>query len=305
MCFGPADALGPERQRSGLIRTRRKCRKEHLKASQTWIQPSIAEQRIHGAAQTYPEWLQTCQHLQLINLKSHPRTAAPHTHAQQKRKRREARKGGPCQNSSAVSEKRRGGGRKRRMSPSAHLERAFIPAHPDAQRRQGGYSRSVFKFTTINDKSVASHPFMGPGVLVALLQAGRWRRKVAVGSGRETGFYGTELQPPARTHRSATETGGASDETIFLPLFSLDDTTEEEQFSPHRPRDAFTCIPENAASLRFAFGIGWRVFRHPCATRPREASSPKTCSSFTFKFIYVFILKKLFWNTNKDFHSKK
>lgn len=48
-------------------------------------------------------------------------------------------KGGPCQNSSAVSEEvRRGGGRKRRRSPSAHLERPFIPAHPDAQRRRGG-----------------------------------------------------------------------------------------------------------------------------------------------------------------------
>ena len=34
---------------------------------------------------------------------------------------------------------------------------------------------------------------MCPCVLVALLRAARWRRKVAVGSGREKGFYGTEL----------------------------------------------------------------------------------------------------------------
>lgn len=78
------------------------------KGRSTWRHPRcesnrwwLPEQMIHGAKQRYPERLQTCQHLQLINvtrclfLKSHPCTAAPHTHAQQKRKRRETRKGVP------------------------------------------------------------------------------------------------------------------------------------------------------------------------------------------------------------------
>lgn len=87
--------------------------------------------------------------------------------------------GGSCQNSSAVSEEmRQGGGRERRMmSPSAHLERAVIVAHPDAQRRPGGDFSSLSKFRRNQlykaNKRVASHPFMCPGVLVALLQAAR------------------------------------------------------------------------------------------------------------------------------------
>lgn len=176
----------------------------------------------HMQTQRYPEWLQTCQHLQLIRatrclfLKSHPRTAAPQTHARQRRKRRERRKGGerrgeegsrgPCQNSSAVSEEmRQGGGRERRMmSPSAHLERAVIVAHPDAQRRRGGDFSPLLRSRRINysraNKRVASHPFMCPGVLAALLQAARWRRKAAVGSGGQTGVL--RNRAPASCSRS-------------------------------------------------------------------------------------------------------
>ena len=41
---------------------------------------------------------------------------------------------------------------------AAHLERAVIPAHPDAQRRQGGYFRSLLQFRIIQLQKLRGSP---------------------------------------------------------------------------------------------------------------------------------------------------
>lgn len=147
---------------------------------------------------------------------------------------------------------------------------------------------------------------MCSGVLVALLQAGRWRRKVAVGSGRETG----STEPSSSLLLALTDPLQKREERPMKPYSFLFFSRWHDRGGTILPLPPLSrCLYVHSGKSGIAsvcvLVIRWRVLRHPCVVRPRETSRPKICSSFTFKFISVFILKKLFWNTNKSFHRKK
>lgn len=271
--------------------------------------------------QRYPEWLQTCQHLQLISatrclfLKSHPRTAAPHTHARAeeeapwKAKRGEEGGGVPAKTARRCQRRwgRKEGERGAWWAPARIWSERWL--WPIQMRRGAPGEISArcpnsdeINYTRRTNASRLTHlcvPVCWWRSCRLLADGGR-RLSVQV---ERRGFYRTELQPPARSHRSATETGGASDETIFLPLF-LSMTRQRRNNSPSPPslsllRCLYAHSGKSAITSVCVLVIGWRVLRYP-----REASRPKICSTFKFKIISAFTFKKYFWNTNTCFSEK-
>lgn len=87
---------------------------------------------------------------------------------------------------------------------------------------------------------------------------------MAVVSGRKV-LYGTNLQPPARSHRSVT--GGASDETIFFLFFSDGDTTEEAELSLSLSLSLLSGAPRK---FRLLVHVPLRHHVTPCVTRPEQ-----------------------------------
>lgn len=312
------------------LEPRETSRKEPLKASPTWIQP--IERSLNTCR--HRDIRSGCKRVNICNssvrraacswnrIRARPRRRPTHG---QKRKRRERRKGGrrggdrdgdggggPCQNSSAVSEEmRQGGGRERRMmSPSAHLERAVIVAHPDAQRRRGGDFSSLSKFRRNQ-----------------LYKANKTRRVSPI--------YVSRCAGGAPAGCSLTEEGGCrfrwrdggSTEPSSSLLLALTDPLqkrEERQMKPYSflffsrwhdrggtilplpplslslSRDAFTRIPENPASLRFAFSSSDDAF---CGTHERPADL-KSAQLLNFNSFPLLFLKSNFETLTTVFPRK-
>lgn len=298
-----------QRQRSGPSITQRKERKAHLKAPQMWIKPLIAagtddsrcNTKISGATAN----VSTSATHQRDALPV-PEIASVHgripTHSRRGSAVRRERGSLPKQLGCVRGDEAGRRAKEAREPQCASGASVYSGPSRCAEAPPGGYFRSLSKYRTINYKSRAK----ASRLTHLCVPVCWWRSCRLVGDGGRWLSVQVERRvlrnraPASCSHSQIRYRNGRSVRWNHIPSsFSLDDTTEEEQFSlspPPLSRDAFMCIPENAASLRLAFLSSDDAFCGTlCAMRPRETSRPQICSSFTFKFISVFILKKSYF----------
>lgn len=194
---------------------------------------------------------------------------------------------------------RRGAGREA-PEPSAHLERALIPAHPDAQRRRGGCLRSPFKFTIMDSKSPTKAPRLTHlGVPVC------WRRSCRLGAdGGRRPWVQVErrgsAEPSSSLLLALTDPLQRREERRMKPysflFFSM--TRQRRNSSPSPPSLAMPSRALRKRRHRVSLRSRRRVTRF--ATRVREAptAGPRTShlfhptQRFPFTLITVFTLKR-------------